>query len=160
MLILSLTVLNAYRLRPFTLRRTNIWTQPANWWLLNRVQQSNLLYHYSTKAVNLGSMSHGFTYRTPCRTLFFSVKYPGCPEYLSRVSCQHPSHLSHHWIILMATKAGHSSSFSTEAYDVGVCWEWWICTHRSFRRSTTLTMLPICLHLDYSSSPLVTLKKS
>lgn len=68
-------------------------------------------------------------------------------------------HLSHHWIILMATKASHSSSFSAEAYDVGVCWEWWICTHRSFRRSTTLTMLPICLHLDYSSSPLVTLKE-
>ena len=68
-------------------------------------------------------------------------------------------HLSHHWIILMATKASHSSSFSAEAYDVGVCWEWWICTHRSFRRNTTLTMLPICLHLDYSSSPLVTLKE-
>jgi len=91
---------------PFTLRQMCIWTQHANWWLLYQVPQGNLLYHYSTQAVNLGSILHGFTYRTVYRTLCFSVKCPSFLEHLSRLSCQYPSHLSHHWIIL---PSGHES---------------------------------------------------
>ena len=106
---------------PFTLRQMCIWTQHANWWLLYQVPQGNLLYHYSTQAVNLGSIPHGFTYRTVYRTLCFSVKCPSFLEHLSQFSCQYPSHLSHHWIIL---SSGHeswpSSSFSAEAYNVRV----------------------------------------
>ena len=73
-----------------------------------RVPQSNLSYHYSTKAVNLGSMLHDFTYRTSCRTLCFSVKclFPNiCKDLVAYFPHIYPiTRLS-----LMATKASQLS---------------------------------------------------
>jgi hypothetical protein len=139
---ISLTVL-----KPFYLRLAYNWTQHANWWLLHRVPYGHLLCCHSPKdSPPLGAYTYGVTHDVN-RTICFSAEYIELPLNICNALPLRALHLSHHWIILMATKASQTPHFQPKP----TMWELLNevnLNHRSSRKSTSSTnLMPICPHL-------------
>ena len=137
-----------------------IWIQHANWWLLYQIRQGNLLYRYSTQAINLDNMLHCIyrqsRHAVPCpfqwNTLVAQNIWVGL---VVNVQLIYPITGLSLWLRKLASLLVFTRRLQRGSLLVEVD-----LRHRSHRSGTSSTnLMPICLHLDCSSSPLVSTKE-